>query len=394
MRSRRKIRVAVVDSHPIQYHYQYFRLLARDQDIDLRVFYCLDTKHGVHDPCYGTVRWDVPLLNGYSYSFLPNHSPRPGFDFFGQINPKLITILNAQRFDVVWVWGYSSLTSWVATLTSRTRGIKVLFRGEATLNKPLTALKTIIKQPLVHVFLKAVDAVAYSCTANRRYYEHYGVRGDRLVFAPCAVDNKFFQDQATRINRVQCRRELGFDDNARVVLFLGRLIREKAISHILRAYERMHALSDRYLIVVGDGPLRNELETYCARRGLVGVRFVGFKNQTEIAKFYAASDLFIVVSSIDLSPKALNEAMNFGLPVVVSDRVGTAEDLVFNGKNGFINGYGDIPALTTAMETILSDRTLAISMGRRSREIVNRWSFDRGYQNIRQWLMDGSAINS
>jgi glycosyltransferase involved in cell wall biosynthesis len=387
----RKVRLAVVDSHPIQYHYQYYRLLAEFSDIDLHVFYCWDTRAGVQDPSYGKVAWDVPLLEGYSHSFVTNRARQTGFNFMGQINPGLFAELTPDRFDVVWIWGYSTVSAWIAAVTARARGLRVLFRGEATLDVPRSWLRRLAKEAIVRGFLRLVDGVAYSCAANRRYYEHYGVQPDALVFAPCAVDNSFFALLGDGLERDGCRASLGLADDDRVVLFVGRLIDVKRPLDLLRVYEQLPRDSNPVMLLVGDGPLRPELERYCQERGIDNIRFVGFRNQTELARYYVAADLFLLTSAEDRSPKTLNEAMNFGLPAVVTDRVGTVGDLIVDGWNGFVVPCGDPGAIAQACARILTDRDLAIRMRANAETRVAEWSFERGAAAIRQWLVTQNA---
>ncbi len=141
------------------------------------------------------------------------------------------------------------------------------------------------------------------------------------------------------------------------------------------------------LLIVGDGPLRVSLEEYCRTRQLQDVRFLGFRNQSELPTFYRAADLALLVSSVDQSPKMLNEAMNFGLPAVVSDRVGTAGDLVVDGWNGFVVPCGDVGAIARACERILTDPVLAKRMSENARKKIDEWSFERGTAAIEQWLL-------
>ncbi len=74
--------------------------------------------------------------------------------------------------------------------------------------------------------------------------------------------------------------------------------------------------------------------------------------------------------------------MNFALPVVVSDGVGTAPDLVRGGENGFVFAQGDVEALAQCLAKLLKDRRSAQSMGRRSLEIVSQWSFEEDVKGI------------
>ena len=384
------MRIAIIDSHPIQYHYQYFRLLATNPNIDLTVFYCWDTRDGVRDPNYGNVEWDVPVLEGYRYRFLRNWSfrPGPGDRFFAQINPGLISLLTPQHFDAVWVWGYSNLSAWLAVVTARARGLRVLFRGEATLDVPRSWWRRLLKGAVVRGFLKMVDGVAYSCEANRRYYTHYGVSQEALIFAPCAVDNQYFQSHARGLDPLACKAELGLAAERPVMLFIGRLDARKRPLDLIQALERLRENLKPTLLLVGDGPLRASLEDYCQARGLHEVRFLGFRNQSELPVCYGAADVVLVVSTRDPSPKVLNEAMNFCLPAVVSDRVGTAGDLVVDGWNGFVVPCGDVGAIAQACERILTDPTLAQRMGENARKQIDDWSFESGTAAIERWLLE------
>lgn len=391
MSNQQKIRLAIVDSHPIQYHYQYFRLLAENPDIELTVFFCWDTRAGVADPNYGKVKWDVPVLEGYQYQFVRNWSlrPGPGDRFFAQINPGLIALLSPKQFDAVWVWGYSNLSAWLSVLTARARGLRVLFRGEATLDVPRSWWRRLVKEAVVRSFMKMVDGVAYSCEANRRYYAHYGVPNEALLFSACAVDNTYFQRHARALEPSACRAALELPEEGAVLLFIGRLEARKRPLDLIQAVERLRGTLNPTLLLVGDGPLRAELEQYCQQQGLLdNVRFLGFRNQSELPVCYAAADLVLVVSTSDPSPKVLNEAMNFGLPAVVSDRVGTAGDLLVAGWNGLVVPCGDVEAIAQACERILTDLDLSNLMSEHARQQIEVWSFESGTAAIESWLLE------
>ncbi len=387
----KKIRVAVVDSHPIQYHYKYFQLLAAQPNIELHVFYCWDTREGVEDPSYGKVKWDLPLLEDYEYSFVPNRASRPGFHFFGQINPSLIGWISKRNYDVVWVWGYSNVAAWLAVITAKLRGVRVLFRGEATLKSPKSKVKQLIKFAVVRSFMKMVDGVAYSCEANKRYYEHYGVPDEKFLFVPCAVDNQFFRHSVRTLNRLECRRSLGLNNGAVMLLFVGRLNAVKRPMDIISAVEKLATEGvNIQLIMVGDGALRAELETYCDSRNLSQVRFEGFRNQGELSAYYLAADVVVLASRSDPSPKFINEAFNFGLPAVVSDRLGTAGDLVRDGYNGLVYPCGDVDALLARLKRLI-DTEERKTLGQNALETVNQWSYEAGHDAIKQWLQGQEA---
>jgi glycosyltransferase involved in cell wall biosynthesis len=121
--------------------------------------------------------------------------------------------------------------------------------------------------------------------------------------------------------------------------------------------------------------LRGALEGYASSQGIANVHFVGFKNQKELPRYFGAADVFVLPSGIEPWGLVINEAMNFGLPVICSDQVGCAADLVRPGENGYIFPVGNIQSLADRLLAVLSDGEKCESMGRRSRELVAEWGF-------------------
>jgi glycosyltransferase involved in cell wall biosynthesis len=241
-----------------------------------------------------------------------------------------------------------------------------------------------MKRKLLPWLFRRVDGFLYSCSANAHYYKHYGVPDEKLFFCPCAVDNEFWQEQAERFKprKRELKEQYGIGVDSPVALFVGKLIDRKRPQDLLRAFEGVYRNYNASLVFVGDGTLRGELEREVKERGLERVYFLGFKNQTELGPCYGMADVFVLPSDYDPSPKALNEAMNFGLPVIVTDRVGTAPDLVHHGVNGFIYPVGDVGALRRHLSELLEDSGRREHMGRRSLEIVSRWSFEEDVRGI------------
>jgi glycosyltransferase involved in cell wall biosynthesis len=289
---------------------------------------------------------------------------------------------------VAWIWGYSNVSAWLAALTARFQGLIILVRGEAILDVPRSWWRRLLKEIIVRTFLKMVNGVAYSCEANRKYYQHYGVRDKALFFSPCAVDNRFFQAQASSLDPEVCKKSLGLAVDQPVLLFVGRLDQRKRPLDLIRAVKSFTNTLKPALLLVGDGPLRSDLEDFCKINSLSNVHFLGFRNQTELPLFYSAADIVLVMSSSDPSPKVLNEAMNFGVPVVVSDRVGTAGDLVVDGWNGFIVPFGDINAIRTACESILTNPVLRQQMHDNALVQINDWSFEKAAKAVERWLLN------
>jgi glycosyltransferase involved in cell wall biosynthesis len=155
-----------------------------------------------------------------------------------------------------------------------------------------------------------------------------------------------------------------------VVLLCGKLIPVKDPLLLLRAFAEVRRRVPCSLLYAGDGPLRAAVESAAARERIPDVRVSGFLNQSELPRAYAAADVVVLCSERETWGMAVNEAMNFGLPVIVSDRVGCAADLVVDGENGRVVRAGSVPALAAALLEVLSDPGLRRRWGARSRDLV------------------------
>lgn len=382
-----KFRLAVVISHPIQYYYRLYQELARQPEIELMVYYCDEGGTGkpVYDPTFqAEIKWDIPLLEGYPYRFLPNFSPLPFRPGIGFVNPGVVPALTANRYDAVFVWGYDSVTSWLAFLAAAISRTPVFLGGSVVRRPNRPAALRLLKGALLRPLFRWVAAILSECEQNAEYYRFYGAHPERVYWNPAAVDNEYFQGEYARLlpRREEIRAELGIPPARPVILFLGRLDIRKRVVDLLEAYRRLRDRLDASLVFVGEGEQRGELERRIARYGLENVIITGFKNQTELPRYFTAGDVYVLPSEYDPSPRAINEAMNFALPVIVSDGVGSSGDLVRDGENGFVFPTGDINALAGRIHRVLGPPGLRERMGSRSREIIGEWSYRTGAREI------------
>jgi len=120
--------------------------------------------------------------------------------------------------------------------------------------------------------------------------------------------------------------------------------------------------------------VNSEMQDYTEEHNLDSVRFFGFRDRKEIKDYYATADLLVLPSSRETWGIVVNEAMCFGLPVIVSSQVGAAHDLVQDGENGFIYPSGDVEALTRRLQQFVDlteeERSL---LGLKSLELIKWW---------------------
>ena len=383
-----KIRLAVVITHAIQYQVPLFRELSKDPMIDLTVFYfCKWGAYEYYDPQMGKrLKWDIPLLDGYNYKFLRNLSPLNSPNkFFGLVNPGIIKELVCGKYDVVVIHGYaifSYLLAYIGAWISRT---PVIFRGETVLRENRPFLKNLFKNILLKILFKNTSAFLSIIEKSTEFYKYYRVPDNKIFYTPYSVDNDFFikESEKWRKSKTKIKKELGYQAEVPIVLFVGKLVERKRPFDLLYAYEELKDKAG--LIFVGDGILKNDLQEYCKRKNLSRVNFAGFINQSELPKYYAISDIFVLPSSSnEVSPLVINEAMCCGLPVVVSDAIPSARDYVDEYSNGFIYECGDSTNLTNRIMELIMDKNLCNKMGNNSRKKVIKWNVTNSVKYIKE----------
>src|ERR1700733_6900174 len=225
-------RLAIVTTHPIQYNAPLFALLTRRNNIDVKVFYTWgQSKDGEKfDPGFGKkTNWDIPLLEGYHYSFVENISGSPGsHHFYGIDNPSLIGDIETWKPDAILVFGWS-FKSHLRCLRFFHKKIPVLFRGDSTLLDEKGDLKKIMRRLFLRWVYSHVDTALYVGRQNKLYYQKYGLKERQLIFAPHAVDNDRFLDKDGIYEKKATvwRRQLGIQHDDIVFLFAGKLEAKK-----------------------------------------------------------------------------------------------------------------------------------------------------------------------
>ena len=387
-------KVVFIISHPIQYMSPFFRELAKQPDIDLTVIYCSsESVKGMQDPGFGKdIKWDTDLLGGYKSKFLKNHSPfktifKPPF---GLVNTGIFKEIRKNKYDALIVHGWHYATHWMAFIAAFISKTPVFIRSESPLNQERLKprWKIFIKKRVLGLLFKYARGFLAIGVENRRFYEFYGVPKERIFHVPYSVDNERFINACYELkdSKDEIKKECGIPKDSTVILFSGKLSRKKRPMDLLKAYE-MCKEENKALIFMGEGELRDKLELYVKEKNLNGVYFVGFKNQGEIAKYYAASDIFVLPSvSGETWGLVVNEAMCFHLPVIVSNMVGCGEDLVGHGENGYIFKTGDIEGLAKYLGRMISSEALRKSMGKRSFEIIQNYNYQVDVEGVRKAL--------
>ncbi len=369
------------------YHAPLYRRLASDPRVDFTAIFASDAGIRPHDAGYGfPLTWAVDSLHGYRSAFLRRAGKTElGGTFFSLRDVDVVFRILDGRFEVLWLHGYNSLTHVLAASTQIARGGKILFREEQTLLHPRPHWKELIKQLAVRP-LFARGAAVYIGNLNRRWFMHYGLTSDRLFFSPYVVDNDALRAQARRLrdHKFELRTSFGLQErDGPVILTVGRLIPKKQPRFLVRAFKDLREQVPCVLLVVGAGPLENELRRFVARERVPNVLFAGFLNQTEVVNAYACADIFALTSrEHETWGLVVNEAMNFGLPVVTTDAVGCSPDLVIDGKTGFVVSRDDRAALTRSLKTLVETPELRRRFGRAGERRIQNWNVQQAADGV------------
>jgi len=384
----RKYRLLILATHPVQYGSPLFRMIAQHPRFDLLVAYCSlqGAEPGLDPEFQREIRWDVPLLDGYRWVQVPNHSSAPGLGrFWGLRNPGLWKLIRNGRFDaVVLTTGYVYASFWIALAAAKASGIRVLFGTDSHEigSRRERNLKRLVKKVVWPVVFRIPDVVIVPSSGGVHLMRSLGIPERRVVLTPYAVDNDWWGMQAKRVNRQEVRARWGVPDSARVVLFCGKLQPWKRPGDLLAAAARVQT-PEAYVIFAGEGPLRAQLEDEARVLGIAErVRFLGFANQSELPAVYRACDVLVLPSEYEPFGLVVNEAMLCGCAVIVSDRVGARFDLIQAGETGFVYPCGDVDALAKILAGLLRDEGKFRVLRERGRARMDTWSLHENVEAL------------
>jgi glycosyltransferase involved in cell wall biosynthesis len=378
------MKLAVLSTHPIQYHSAWFRALACRPELDVHVYYCHQaTPRDQADAGFGVeFDWDVPLLEGYRYTFLENEvSSGDQGEFGGEIK----RIVQRREYDAFLVNGWHYRSAWQAIWACWQSKVRVMVRGDSHLHTPRSPIKRALKSLSYRCFIPRFDACLAVGEWSREYFLHYGASQSRIFFVPHAIDSRRFQFETERLEprRLELRKEMHLNENATVFVFSGKFIPKKrpvdfidAIKTAVRCNPRIEGL------MVGDGPLRLACEALVQEQSLP-IRFTGFLNQSQITEAYMASDALVLPSDGgETWGVVVNEAMACGRPCIVSDKVGCGPDLVIPQETGDIFPLGNIKALANSMLGWAGNPDHIISMGVAAQSRLKNYSIETAVDGV------------
>lgn len=327
------MRLAFIVSHPVQYYVPLYQRLARRRDVEIKVFYTWhDGAQAVEDPGFGRpIVWDIPLREGYAFELVKNVSADPGMHhFFGLRNPGLVRRVLDWHPDIVHITGWAWWSHVQALRGLSKAGVPTLFRGDShLLDAQPAGLRWEMKKALLKHVYRWPSAFLVTGGANRAYYEAFKVEPKKLVTCPHSIDVGRFAEPSSvhEEDAARWRSDLGIEENQTVLLFAGKFEPKKNPMGFMHAIRSLN--NDRIIgVMIGGGALQGDVDTI-AKASPRTFRVLPFQNQSRMPAAYRLGDLFALPSLWgETWGLAVNEALASARPVLVSDKVGCAPDVV------------------------------------------------------------------
>jgi len=356
--SKPPLRLAVLVTHPVQYFKPVFQALAANEGVELMVFFGCD--HGLspsHDADFGVAfAWDSAPSQGFAHRFL-SHAPLAALSSVRQGLPlarQACRQIRTWGADAVLIFAYSPMFITTSTLLLAARGQRLLLRADGTdraFRRP--AWKSWLKDQLLRRYYRLFAHIFPIGSDSNDHFRRLGVPASRRQPVPFAVDVGYFQRQLDHWTpqRHELRGALQIPATAEVLLSVGKITPVKGPLLLAKALALLPAERQQqlWLVVVGDGPLRQALAAAVEALLPGRCRFVGFQNQSQLGRFYAIADTLVFPSvQGETWGLVVNEALQFGLRVLASDHPGCGRDLLGADPHQVFPS-GDAQALAQAL---------------------------------------------
>ena len=365
----RPIRVAAVFPEPTPYRAPLLDRISDEVGLELTVIYAAET---VADRTWEVEpRHEAVFLRGLK---IPGAERLIRHDY--PVTPNIARALAAARPDVVVASGWSTFAAQAAIAWSRLRRVPYALVVESHDEDERPTWRRAIKGAVVPPVVKGASGVLVTGSLARRSMIARGADPRLIWIFANTIDVDAFARRAAELapERAQLRERLGVAADDVLVLSVARLVPDKGTDSLLRAIAQS---GDARLVLVlaGDGPERERLDELARE---LGVRLVlaGDRPWEQISELYAAADVFALLSRREPWGVVVNEAAASGLPLLLSDHVGAARDLLLDGENGYLVPTDDVTAVADALERLAADPALREAFGARSREIARDWGYE------------------
>jgi len=355
-------RLAIVISHPIQYHAPFYTYLAKDGRFQIKVFYMSDrgSRPFYEEFSRTVVKYDNPILGGYEYVFLNPGEPKTWWRKKTEfVSFNLEESLLEYAPQAVYFHGYNNPSFLKAILACRKAGIAVFLRGENEDILPRPFWRLAVRKLLLSALLPKIDGFLYIGEYNKKFFLDRGISEEKLFFVPYSVDNNYFRAGISQAESDNIRSKIlgkySLPEESRLFIYTHKLRDTMKPLDAVRAFCDM-ARSNRHeatLFMCGDGELRAQAENIASDCANGRIIFTGYISQADLREHMLASDVMIN-PAIEPWGCTVSEGLACGLAMISSDMVVGWPDMVLEGKNGYVYRCGDLKELSNLIHKFCS----------------------------------------
>lgn len=275
--------------------------------------------------------------------------------------------------------------TWLSFLISKLRKKKFVIWTETFDWKRAPKAKLI--EPLVKLICKHADACVAVGTKSREYFIKKGASSNKIFIAPDTA-------QSYQIIKKVDNRDI---KNKKIILYLSRIVPYKGLDILIKAFAKLEKeIKNSFLLIAGKGSFEQEAKNLAKSLEIKNIKFLGPVDKEHIGFYYSICDVFVLPSTFrDYDAECwglvLNEAMAFGKPVISTDAVGGAYDLIIDGINGFRVKHDNVEEIYKALKTILTNDKLRKRMGKESKKLIetkfNYENMSKGFEEAVKYAL-------
>jgi hypothetical protein len=359
------IKNIIITDNFATYHSSIYREIYKIKKDTLVIYKNDKGKKNYYEPRWKRkISWKLNLTKGYKYLIL---NKRNNLNYLFSV----ILILIKIRPEKILVHGYSLNTFFIVFFSNLFCVKFKIWKGEVT-NDQYKSI-SLLKKIYLKTFYLLFNKVLYTCIGNLEFLKLFSNK-KKLIAFNCSVDNSFYTKKymiGLRRKELLKKKFHQLNDN-KIVLWIGNFEKRKNIFQFLESVKFFENEKVSF-IIAGDGFLKNEIK----KKILIykkKVTLIDFVDVHTLSELFSIADLFVLLSLYDPSPKILNEAINFRVPILITDYIGTSKDLV----KGLINGIviKKISAIKTSLfiKRLLFKKDIILNTTNYNRTLLKKYS--------------------
>ena len=364
----KKIKIALVVSHPIQHFCPQYVSFAKNTTIEFKVFFAsaLGLKKYYDENFRKEISWSNLQLDQFDHIFLNGETTASADKNIDAAS--LDKELALFKPDIIITYGYFQKLQRRAYHWAIKNKVKLAYISDSELRQTRNKWKGLIKAVYLKRYFSRISYFLTVGNANETFYKKHGVSDAKMKRMHFPIDQAMYQkswiDKADL--RTTIRDQYALSESDIVLATVGKLVPWKNQDHIIAAMQQLENEGCiMSLLVLGSGEMREQWEKKASALKKSKVHFCGFVAIENLPAYYAATDIYVHPASVEPHSIAISEAIYMGCPVIISDRCGSygISDDVQEGKNGFVYPFGKINELSMVIKALAGNKEKRLAFG-------------------------------